>query len=213
MRAPMRKHAGQGRAAARHGRGRAREATKTKKAVRAVGMLVAVLVATLVFGAGCADKRLDLRNIEAAMKHRYEREIRVPIVEVTCPEMVRTRAGETFDCLVTFEGGASWTITAAQLEGGKTRWTPQGRAIPGEDLEARAAAVLAGQGRRSEIHCGERVYVAREGDRIACQAVTGSGAARIEISVGAGDAVRVHEAAAPVRSPEADAGALGGDAG
>lgn len=172
-----------------------------------------MVVAALALGAGCGDTRLDLRNIEAAMRHRYGREALVPIIDVACPEAVRTREGDTFDCAVTFEGGAVWTITATQLGAGKTHWTPRGRAIPGEHVEARAAAVLADQGRRGELRCGERVYVVQEGDRIACQVVTGDDASRVEISVGAGDDLHVHEAAAPARAPGAGAGAPGNDAG
>lgn len=133
-------------------------------------------VAYLVFCvfAGCDDRRLDLRNIEGAIKDRYGHGSPVAISSVTCPESVRTREGDTFDCTLIFEGGEVWSITVTQLGAGRTSWTPRGRAVFADDVEPWLAAAIEGEGARMQVQCSQRVYVVEPGEAITCSVVTTS---------------------------------------
>jgi hypothetical protein len=134
---------------------------------------VAVL-ATCALGA-CADRRIDLRNVEAAMRDRYGRDAGVPIEAVTCPEWVRTRKGEKFECQVRFQGGVVWTIDVVELDDGNTQWLPRGQAVFADAIERWLTGTLAAQGRASRVTCDARVYVLEPGKHATCTA-TGTGA-------------------------------------
>lgn len=141
----------------------------------------AVLIAWLALS-GCADRRIDLRNVEAAMRDRYGRDAPVRITAVTCPEWVRTREGETFDCQVTFEGGVEWTIQVTQRDQGTTQWSPRGRAVFAEDIEPWLAQRLGAE--EGAARCDARVYVIEPGQHITCMAVSARGSespVRIEL--------------------------------
>lgn len=132
----------------------------------------AVACLVLCAFAGCDDRRLDLRNIEGAIKDRYGQGSPVAISSVTCPESVRTREGDTFDCTLTFEGGAVWSIAVAQLGAGRTSWTPRGRAVFADDIEPWLTAAIGGEGAQMQVQCSQRVYVVEPGEAITCSVVT-----------------------------------------
>ena len=147
--------------------------------------VVPMAVALAVALGGCADRRIDLRNIEAAMRDRYGRDAAVPIEAVTCPEWVRTRKGDTFECQVRFQGGVAWTIGVTQLDKGNTQWVPRGQAVFAEDIEPWAAKALARQPEQAsgEVRCGARVHVIEPGQHVTC-AVTGADGRASEVRVG-----------------------------
>lgn len=140
----------------------------------ALAGVVAALAALLALS-GCADRRIDMRNIEAAMRDRYGRDAAVPITAVTCPEWVRTREGETFECRVRFEGDVEWTIQVTQQGEGTTQWTPRGRAVFAEDIEPWLVEHLAGEMRVAQARCDARVYVIEPGEHITCTVVSAGG--------------------------------------
>jgi len=140
---------------------------------------------------GCADRRIDLRNIEGAMRDRYGRDAAVPIEAVTCPEWVRTRKDDTFECQVRFQGGVTWTVAVTQLEEGNTQWVPRGQAVFAEDIEPWAAKALTARGQPGqapgqapgEVRCDARVYVIEPGQHVTCAAVGADGSTS-EVRVG-----------------------------
>lgn len=136
---------------------------------------IAALVLVACALAACSDRRIDLRNIEAAMRERYARDASVPIEAVTCPEWVRTRAGDTFECQVRFEGGVVWTIEVVQREHGSTQWLPRGQAVFADEIEPWLAAALAAEGRESRVTCHARVHVIAPGQQVTCTATSVSG--------------------------------------
>jgi hypothetical protein len=134
----------------------------------------AVLVACAALS-GCSDQRIDLRSLETAMRDRYGRDAAVPIESVTCPEWVRTRKDETFECQVRFQGGVVWTIGVVQGEQGNTQWLPRGQAVFADDIEPWLTRTLAEKGRQVQARCDARVYVIEPGQQITCKAIGADG--------------------------------------
>jgi hypothetical protein len=137
-------------------------------------LAVLAVLATCALAA-CADRRIDLRNLEAAMRDRYGRDASVPIEAVTCPEWVRTRKGEKFECQVRFQGGVVWTIDVVELDDGNTQWLPRGQAVFADEIERWLTGTLAGQGRESRVTCDARVYVLEPGKHATCTATDAGG--------------------------------------
>lgn len=160
--------------------------------------LTLALASTALTLAGCQDRRIDLRNIEAAMRERYSRDAAVPITDVSCPEWVRTRAGETIDCQIAFEGGVVWTIALVQGEDGNTRWEPRGQAVFADDIERWLIERAAAEGQEAPAaRCGARVYVLERDAHATCTVTAAGGEAQTQrVSVGEGGALRA-EALAP----------------
>lgn len=159
---------------------------------------------------GCADRRIDLRNIEAAMRDRYGRDAAVPIEAVTCPEWVRTRKDDTFECQVRFQGGVTWTVAVTQLDEGNTQWVPRGQAVFAEDIEPWAAKVLAAGGQPgqapgpapSEVRCDARVYVIEPGQHVTCAAVAADGStSQVRVGFDQVEGLRLLEQAPAQASP------------
>jgi len=161
-----------------------------------VSSAIAVIVVVLgvcALGA-CEDRRIDLRNIEAAMRDRYGRDARVPIEAMTCPEWVRTHTGERFECQVRFEGGVVWTIEVVQLDQGNTQWLPRGQAVFADEIEPWLVETLAAQGRESRVRCEARVYVIEPGERVTCAATGADGhVSDVRIALDQVDGLRVVE--------------------
>jgi hypothetical protein len=152
-----------------------------------------VVLAALAASA-CADRRIDLRSVEAAMRDRYARDASVPIEAVTCPEWVRTRKDERFECQVRFQGGVVWTIEVVQLEQGTTLWLPRGQAVFADEIEPWLASTLAAQGRASQARCSARVYVIEPGKHVTCTATGVDGrASEVRIGLDQADGLRVVE--------------------
>lgn len=133
-----------------------------------------VVLAACALGA-CADRRIDLRNVEAAMRDRYERDASVPIEAVTCPDWVPTRKDDRFACQVRFEGGVVWTIEVVQGDVGSTQWQPRGQAVFADEIEPWLATTLAAQGGTWQGQCAARVYVIEPGQHITCTATDAEG--------------------------------------
>jgi hypothetical protein len=154
------------------------------------------VISVLAAGAlsACADRRIDLRNIEAAMRDRYGREAGVPIEAVTCPEWVRTRAGDRFECQVRFQGGVAWTIEVVQLDLGNTQWLPRGQAVFADEIEPWLSRTLAAQGRESQVHCAARVYVIEPEKHVTCTATGVDGrVSEVRIGLDQAEGLRVIE--------------------
>ncbi|WP_428266303.1 DUF4333 domain-containing protein [Haliangium sp.] len=130
---------------------------------------------------GCEDRRIDLHNLEAAISHRYGRDAPVAIEAVECPEWVRTRVGERFECVVRFDGGVRWTIELIQEEGGGLQWAPRGQVVYADILVSWLRQALAARGQTGEPQCGARVYVIAPGEAITCELTGGAAAARVTV--------------------------------
>ncbi|ACY14638.1 DUF4333 domain-containing protein [Haliangium ochraceum] len=145
------------------------------------GML---LVAAALGVGGCKDRRIDLRNIEAAMGERYGRDAKVPVREVSCPPWVRTREGERIACEVVFEGDVRWTVAVIQGPDGNTRWQPQGQVVFADDIEAWLQAQQAeGAAEGAGARCPARVYVLEDGDSASCTVSGAEGERAVAVTV------------------------------
>lgn len=188
----------------------------TSWGARGTRCAVALVIVAL---SGCADRRIDLRNIEAAMRDRYGRDAAVPIEAVTCPEWVRTREGDTFECQVRFQGGVAWSIAVTQLDKGNTQWVPRGQAVFAEDIEPWAVKALAGAQPGQaveaprEVRCDARVYVIEPGQHVTCAAVAADGSSsQVRIGFDQVDGLRLLEQAPALVEPASPSGP-GQDAG
>ncbi|MCG8419951.1 MAG: DUF4333 domain-containing protein [Proteobacteria bacterium] len=131
---------------------------------------LAVALWALGFGPGCEDRKLDLRNVEAIAKDRYESQSGVSVTKVTCPEQVPTRKGYDFDCTVAFEGGVTMAMTVEQLGGTNLRWSPTKPVTWLKDVKAAVAKKFAREGRTiGQLICPKQVYL-HPGDSVTCWA-------------------------------------------
>lgn len=158
---------------------------------RAIAVIVVLGACAL---SACEDRRIDLRNLEAAMRDRYGRDAGVPIEAVTCPEWVRTRKDDRFECQVRFQGGVAWTIEIVQLDQGNTQWLPRGQAVFAGEIEPWLARTLAAQGREGRVQCAARVYVIEPGQHVMCTATGADGrASEVRVGLDQVDGLRVIE--------------------
>ena len=128
---------------------------------------LAILVGALV---GCEDRRIATGQLAAAMSEYYGRDAPIAVEGVSCPERVRTKAGEDFRCSLTFVGGVTWPIDVVQGEDGVTRWRPQGKAVFPRDIEVLLRAGHADGARpESAVVCAETVRVLKVGETWTCQ--------------------------------------------
>ena len=66
---------------------------------------LAVLVASVVLGAGCAGTVIDSQKAEDAIADNVETATRVEVESVVCPDDVEVDPGARFDCEVTTTDG------------------------------------------------------------------------------------------------------------
>src|SRR5688500_8461889 len=81
--------------------------------VHAARMLIATGV-VMSFGAGCGDEGIDPGKVEDYIREQA----RLPqvIEEVTCPDGLDAREGDTCDCAIVREGGGEEAATIRQLD-------------------------------------------------------------------------------------------------
>lgn len=93
-------------------------------------VLALSLVVAAALAAGCDNKRIDVGNVERIIADRYTEDPSVnptlapgaTVDQVICPELVRTKKGEIFECKVLLQGGEERVVTVEQLGGTQFRW-------------------------------------------------------------------------------------------
>ena len=92
--------------------------------LRAGPLLGAVLASAAL--AACGTKTLDVAEVEATIGKRLTQEAKAK-VSVSCPEEVKIKKGDSFDCTAKGREGAT-TVTVTQLDdNGRVRGVVKGR--------------------------------------------------------------------------------------
>lgn len=103
-----------------------------------------------------------------------------PIKTVSCPSGKPFKAGDTFDCTTTFEGGKSTVTAVAQKDGeGSLSWETKDL-VPTKDI----ADVIAQNNGGAEVTCPHKVVIAKEGDKFDCSAAHGTEKLAFEVTIG-----------------------------
>ena len=74
------------------------------------GLLVALAVGVL-FAIGCGETVIDSAKTEAAIEENLEKSVGQKVASVDCPSGVEVKAGRTFECTVSLQGGKQETAT------------------------------------------------------------------------------------------------------
>lgn len=74
----------------------------------------------LAFGAlafaGCGDKKLDTGKLEGRIKSGIEKQAGVKIRSVDCPDDVKVKKGDTFNCKATTTTGQTAVVKVTQQD-------------------------------------------------------------------------------------------------
>jgi hypothetical protein len=73
--------------------------------------LAALLAGAGLLIGGCGETVIDDAKTEAAIEQNLERSVGQKVSSVDCPSGVEVKAGETFDCAVSLDGGGKETAT------------------------------------------------------------------------------------------------------
>jgi Domain of unknown function (DUF4333) len=87
------------------------------------GALVTGLVLAAVATGGCGESRLDTDRVESAIRGGITRQTGVKIDTVRCPDEVKAREGDTFNCLARASNGQRARVEVTQRDGeGAVSW-------------------------------------------------------------------------------------------
>ena len=79
--------------------------------------LLILLLAVGALGlAGCGDKKLDTDKLEGKIKSGIEKQAGVKIKSVDCPDNVKVKKGDTFNCKATTQTGQSANVKVTQQD-------------------------------------------------------------------------------------------------
>ena len=79
-------------------------------------LLIPLLVAGALGVAGCGDKKLDTGKLEGKIKDGIEKQAGVKIKAVDCPDDVKVKKGDTFNCKATTQTGQSANVKVTQQD-------------------------------------------------------------------------------------------------
>jgi Domain of unknown function (DUF4333) len=79
-------------------------------------LLVPLLAAGALAVAGCGDKKLDTDKLEGKIKDGIERQAGVKIRSVDCPDDVKVKKGNTFNCKATTTSGQTANVKVTQRD-------------------------------------------------------------------------------------------------
>lgn len=89
-------------------------------------MRLLIAAATCAFAlAGCGTDTVNMENAEREIAAGLEEETGAPDVEVTCPEEVEAKEGDTFDCTATTGNERAKVHVTQRDDEGNLRWELQ----------------------------------------------------------------------------------------
>jgi hypothetical protein len=139
------------------------------------------LALALALVGGCG-KELDVSKPEQAIKREVERDYRVAVDDVSCPEDVTAERGATFQCVVGLRAGDRLTANVTQTDAeGALEFE-----LAEQILTPRSVAqAIRRQYKATRVNCGKaRYWVSRPGTTFTCRARDEAGGdARIEVTV------------------------------
>ena len=91
------------------------------RGVRSAAWIVAALAMMLMLGA--CSKTLEMDEVESQIQTGIEEQTGATVTEVSCPEEVEAKEGDTFDCTVKAEDGTEGTVEVTQTsDDGDVTW-------------------------------------------------------------------------------------------
>lgn len=72
---------------------------------------LAALALALFLAVGCGETVIDSAKTEAAIEENLEKSVGQKVSSVDCPSGVEVKAGRSFDCTVSLNGGKKETAT------------------------------------------------------------------------------------------------------
>jgi hypothetical protein len=72
---------------------------------------LAALALVVFLAVGCGETVIDSAKTEAAIEENLEKSVGQKVSSVDCPSGVEVKAGKTFDCTVSLDGGKTETAT------------------------------------------------------------------------------------------------------
>ena len=79
-------------------------------------LLVPLLAAGALVAAGCGDKKLDTGKLEGKIKEGIEKQAGVKIKSVDCPDDVKVKKGDNFNCKATTTSGQTANVKVTQRD-------------------------------------------------------------------------------------------------
>jgi hypothetical protein len=136
-------------------------------------ILCTVIAATmLVLLAACSQ--IDPEKGEAQIKQMLEKN-GIKVVGVDCPENIKAKQGETFECMARLAGQADLPVTVEQLDNeGNVRFGTRGIVIA-QLVEQGLVETAKSRGADLKVDCGERVRKATTGETFECKATSKTG--------------------------------------
>lgn len=155
-----------------------------KRRVSAYGRLVLVEAGVGLALAGCT-KHLDMPKISEMLKDRVQKDTGATVKSVDCPKEREAKAGDSFDCKVTIEGGpvvVSLKQTDDQGNLETTQFKPMILAVG--NIEKQIQDSMKEHARvTAKIDCGVKFRPSTPGERFECTATADGGGDPVKIPV------------------------------
>jgi len=137
-----------------------------------------VILAALLGRVACqSEKTIEPQAVEDSIRKGLERED-WPVEKVECPRGVRIQAQDTFHCSVLVGLDEPIDVTVTQKDDlGHVTWTTPHVLLPSK-IEKRLAQLRSA----TDVHCGEKLVVPKQGNRVSCTAVVAGKPSRIEVT-------------------------------
>src|SRR4051794_20917383 len=136
--------------------------------------LLSALAAGLALAA-CGDKTVDSTKIEAGIKQQVTTQS--PITKVACPDDVKVEKGDTFNCTLTAENGATGKVKVTQQGGGRYVYSlvPGSVQVPGSVVEKSVEQELDQKGSPdATVNCPDNIIV-KVGTYVVCDVASANG--------------------------------------
>ncbi len=79
-------------------------------------LLVPLIAATALAAGGCGDKKLDTGKLEGKIKDGIQKQAGVKIRAISCPDDVKVKKGDTFNCRATTTSGQTANVKVTQQD-------------------------------------------------------------------------------------------------
>ena len=118
---------------------------------------------------------VDTASIESGIKQQVD--TKSPITKVSCPDDVKQEKGDTFNCTIKAENGATGKVKVTQQGGNKFVYTlvPGSLQVPGSVVEKQVAQELDQKGSpNATVNCPDNIIV-KVGTYVVCDVTSENG--------------------------------------
>src|SRR3954451_1888963 len=137
--------------------------------------LPSLVAGALVLAACGSDKTVDTATIEQGIKQQVD--TASPITKVSCPDDVKAEKGDTFNCSLTAENGATGKVKVTQQGANQFVYTlvPGSVQVPGSVVEKSVAQELEQKGSAdATVNCPDNIIV-KVGTYVVCDVTSAKG--------------------------------------